>query len=405
MTDNPEDHLVRRGFGLKDQVKGERREAYHSPLVEKIRQAGNRWRIGGIELRLAKEFGFCYGVDKCIDFAYETRRRFPDRRIFLTTEIIHNPRVNQRLIEMGVIFLGGRYSGRHGIEDVTAQDIVFLPAFGYEVQLVERLRRIGCVVVDGTCGSVVHVWKRVERYAREGLTSVIHGKWRHEETIATVSHISATGGKYLVLFDEPETALVRDFIMTGRGAGALAEKFRRAISPDFDFARDLERIGVANQTTMLSSESLAIAGMLREALIARHGAEGIEQRFRMFETICTATQERQDAVQEMMADPPDLMLIVGGFNSSNTGHLCEIAAQHCPSFHIEEVDCLISPDRIRHKPAGGGQPVETGGWLPRRRPLTIGLTAGASTPNRVVGEVIERLSSWETREGAMRDER
>ncbi|MCE5231428.1 4-hydroxy-3-methylbut-2-enyl diphosphate reductase [bacterium] len=386
---------IRRGFGLKDQVRAERREAYYSPLIEKIRQAGNRWRIGGIELRLAREFGFCYGVDKAIDFAYETHRRFPDRRIFLTTEIIHNPRVNQRLIEMGVHFLGGQYAGRYGIEDVTAEDVVFLPAFGYEVQLLERLRGIGCITVDGTCGSVVHVWKRVERYAREGLTSIIHGKWRHEETVATASHVAAEGGKYLVIFDEPEATMVCDFIRTGEGSQLLAEKFRRAMSPDFDFSRDLERIGVANQTTMLSSESLAIAGMLRSALEARYGSEGIEDRFRMFETICTATQERQDAVQEMMADPPDLMLIVGGFNSSNTGHLCEIAAHHCPSYHIEEVDCLISPERIRHKPAGGGAAIETKGWLPARRPLSIGITAGASTPNRVVGEVIERLASWE----------
>ncbi len=392
---DPSDHMVRRGFGLKDQVKSERREAYHSPLIETIRQAGNRWTVGGIQFRLAREFGFCYGVDKAIDFVHETHRRFPDRRIFLTTEIIHNPRVNQRLIDMGVHFLGGQYAGRYGIEDLKADDVVFLPAFGYEVPLVQRLRRIGCIVVDGTCGSVVHVWKRVERYAREGLTAVIHGKWRHEETVATVSHIAAQGGKYLVLFDESEAALVCRFIRTGQGAGPLREKFRRAISPDFDFSHDLERIGVANQTTMLSSESLAIAGMLRAALEERWGASGIEGRFRMFETICTATQARQDAVQEMMADPPDLMLIVGGFNSSNTGHLCEIAAQHCPSYHIEEVDCLVSPARIRHKPAGGGAAIVTEGWLPARRPLTIGITAGASTPNRVVGEVIERLAGWE----------
>lgn len=395
---DPSDHIVRRGFGLKDQVKSERREAYHSPLIEKIRQAGNRWRVGGIEFRLAKEFGFCYGVDKAIDFAYETHRRFPDRRIFLTNEIIHNPRVNQRLIEMGIEFLGGQYGGRFTLDDVTERDVVFLPAFGYEVQLLDRLRKIGCIMVDGTCGSVVHVWKRVERYVHEGLTSVIHGKWRHEETVATASHVTAKHGKYLVLFDECEAAMACDFIRTGIGAEKLAEKFRRAMSPDFDFSHDLERIGVANQTTMLSSESLAIASMLRAALEARWGSTEIESRFRMFDTICTATQERQDAVQEMMADPPDLMLIVGGFNSSNTGHLCEIAAKHCPSYHIEEVDCLISPERIRHKPAGGGAAIESEGWLPARRPLTIGITAGASTPNRVVGEIIERLASWEKQE-------
>ncbi len=392
------DGIVRHGFGLKSEVQGELTAAYHSELVSRIREAGHRWQIGAIELRLAKEFGFCYGVDKAIDFAYETRRRFPDRRIFLTTEIIHNPRVNQRMLEMDIRFLAGRYADGASFDDLTADDIVLLPAFGFEVAQLERLRAIGCLLVDGTCGSVVHVWKRVERYAREGFTSLIHGKWRHEETIATVSHVTAQGGHYLVVFDREEAERVCEFIRSGRGAAGLAADFRPALSEGFDFERHLKRIGVANQTTMLSSESLEIARMIGAALQERWGADQLKERFRSFDTICNATQERQDAVIELMADPPDLMLIVGGFNSSNTTHLREIAERHCPTYHIEEVDGLISPTQIRHKPAAG-EPLLSEDWLPTRRPLVIGLSAGASTPNRVVGEVIERLEAFESRLG------
>ncbi len=393
----PADGIVRRGFGLKSEIKGDLEKAYHSQIVAQIRDAGGVWRVGELELRLAKEFGFCYGVDKAIDFAYEARARFPERRIFLTTEIIHNPRVNQRMLEMGIRFLGGRYADGASIDDVTPRDIVLLPAFGFEVKMLERLRSIGCLMVDGTCGSVVHVWKRVEKYAREGFTSVIHGKWQHEETIATASHVVAEGGHYLVVFDRQEAEQICEFIRRGEGGAALAKYFAQACSPGFDFERDLTRVGVANQTTMLSSESLEIGRMLRDALSDRYGEAEVANRFRSFDTICNATQERQDAVLAMMQNPPDVMIIVGGFNSSNTGHLCEIASQYCPSYHIEELDGLVSPDEIRHKPPHplDAEPVVARGWLPERRPLAIGLTAGASTPNRVIGEVIERLAEWE----------
>lgn len=197
------------------------------------------------------------------------------------------------------------------------------------------------------------------------------------------------------MFDKDETRAICDFIRTGAGAAELAAKFKKSASPEFDFARDLVRVGVANQTTMLSSESLEIGGMVKEAMIERYGAAEVENHFRSFDTICTATQERQDAVIEMMKTPPDLMLVVGGFNSSNTHHLAEISTRHCPTYHIDDATGLISAEVIHHKPIElGSEPVDARDWLPSRRPLSIGLTAGASTPNRVIGEVIEKLIAW-----------
>lgn len=396
VTSPSKDGIFRRGFGLKPEIQQDLASDYYSSLVEEIRAADNRLLADGLEIRLAKEFGFCYGVDKAVDFAYETRRKFPDRRIFLTAEIIHNPRVNRRLIEMGIEFLSGQYAGGARIEDIRPEDVVILPAFGIAIDQLEKLRSTGCILVDTTCGSVVHVWKRVEKYAKEGFTSLIHGKYRHEETIATASYAYSGGeGAYIVVLDKAEAALVCDYIRGGGAPGDLPSRFADRVSPGFDFARDLARVGVANQTTMLSSESMEIAAMVREAMIARHGADQIDEHFRSFDTICNATQERQDAVIEMIKTPPDLMIVIGGFNSSNTHHLCEITSPHCPTFHIEDADCMISASRIRHKPPeSGSEPLETENWYPARRPLSVGVTAGASTPNRVVGEVIERLLSW-----------
>ncbi len=398
----PRDGIYRRGFGLKSEIKDDLASDYHSEIVERIRAEGNRLRLGDLEIRLAKEFGFCYGVDKAVDFAYETRRRFPDRRIFLTAEIIHNPRVNRRLIEMGIQFLGGQYACGLTPGEIRPEDVVLLPAFGVAVQELEQFRKTGCVLVDTTCGSVVHVWKRVEKYAQEGFTSLIHGKYRHEETIATASYAWDEGkGAYLVVLDKGEAKEVCDFIRGTRKAEDLAARFAPAVSSGFDFTRDLLRVGVANQTTMLSSESLEIAGMVRDAMIARYGEAAIGEHFRSFDTICNATQERQDAVLEMMKEPPDMMIVIGGYNSSNTHHLCEIASQYCPTFHIDEAACLISPARIRHKPlALTSKPTEAADWLPSRRPLSIGLTAGASTPNKVIGEVVQRLAEWSDNAGS-----
>jgi 4-hydroxy-3-methylbut-2-enyl diphosphate reductase len=386
--------IFRKGLNLKAEVAGDLAAAYHSALVDEVRAAGYARTTGRITVHLAREFGFCYGVDRAIDYAYQTRRRFPDRRVFLTGEIIHNPHVNDRLRAQGVRFLSdpGEDAAALG-----ADDVVILPAFGVSVGDLARLERQGCTLVDTTCGSVLNVWKNVRRYAREGFTSIIHGKVQHEETRATASQASEVpGAHYLIVRDEAQTAMVCDFIRGASTPGALLAEFAGAVSPGFDPERDLAHVGCANQTTMLMSESLKIAEMLRRAMADRYGAEALADRFRAFDTICSATQERQDAVVALLDEQSiDLAIVAGGYNSSNTCNLARICAERVPTFHIAEPACLVSAAEIRHRPIGAPSTVDvenalTRNWLPSGT-VRVGLTAGASTPNSIVGEIIERL--------------
>lgn len=391
-TADPKTGIFRHGFGLKSDVQGDIAADYHCEIVERLKANDYQLDLGPLTVYLAREFGFCYGVDKAVDYAYQTRRMFPDRRIFLTAEIIHNPGVNKRLEDMGIVFLNGRHRGDHTYDDVRPDDVVILPAFGASVGEVEQLRATGCTLVDTTCGSVVHVWKRVEKYAREGFTAIIHGKYDHEETFATSSRVSQfPGGRYLVVRDKAEAQMVCDFITGKVAADEITGKFGHAASESFDPVRDLQRVGVANQTTMLSSESLEIAGMLRRAMEERYGAEAVEQHFRNFDTICSATQERQDAIHELAAKQLDLILVVGGFNSSNTSHLIEIASGYTRAYHIEDVSQIVSRDEITHKIWNSTQSETAHDWMPPL-PAKVGITAGASTPNRAIGQVVERLA-------------
>ena len=387
------DHQVfRKGFGLKEEVQQDLAQDYRSRIVEEVRGSGNALQVGPISFRLAKEFGFCYGVERAVDYAYETKKRFPDRRIFLTTELIHNPRVKNCLREMGIGFLNGTGFQDRKVEQLTPEDVVIIAAFGTRVEEMEMLKARGCVLVDATCGSVVLVWKRVEQYARDGFTAVVHGNYKHEETRATVSRATQfPGGRYLVVWDKAEAAKVCDYIRTGEDRETFAAQFSSKSSSGFDPDRDLKRVGVANQTTMLSSESLEIAEMLKTAMRDRYSAAELPGHFRTFDTICSATQDRQDAVMEMIKEPMNLMIVIGGFNSSNTSHLCEIASQHAPAYHIDEADCILSAREIRHKPVGSAVPVISRDWLPPG-PVTIGITAGASTPNRVIGDAMQRIA-------------
>ena len=381
----------RKGFGLKGEVSEELERAYHSDLVNRVVEGGHELVVGDLTVRLAKEFGNCYGVDRAVQYAYETRRRFPDRRVFLTGELIHNPHVNREMLSMGIGFLTGRYRAEVSYEDLTASDVVILPAFGAPTEIMRQLNEIGCVLVDTTCGSVLLVWKTVERFAREGFTAVIHGKYYHEETRATASRaLEQERGAYLIVRDLEETALVTDYIRRGGDEARLAERFSQATSPGFDFRRDLERVGVANQTTMLMRETEAVEEEFRCAMVERYGEAAIDDHFRALDTICSATQERQDAVLELLAEPPDLMLVLGGYNSSNTNNLARICEQVVPTYHIDDSSCVEGPDRIRHKPVSSDHEITTAGWLPEGQ-VVVGLTAGASTPNNEVGQTIERL--------------
>ena len=387
-----ESTYFRRGFGLKAEIEGRLTADYHSAVVERLRANQYELTAGPLTFRLAKEFGFCYGVERAVDYAYETRHKFPDRRLYLVGEIIHNPHVNQKLSDMGVRFLARSEDGQFDFSPILPEDVVILPAFGVTVGDFDRLRTLGCVLVDTTCGSVLNVWKRVESYARDGFTAIIHGKHYHEETKATASQVTRhQGGRYLVVFNHDEARAVCDFIEQGGDSGALAERFGRAVSPGFDFERDLVRVGIANQTTMLSGESLAIAEQVRQSVVRRYGAEAVDQHFRSFDTICSATQERQDAVVALLEEPLDVMVVVGGYNSSNTCHLAALVhSRGVPVFHIEDADA-VDPDAraVRHQPIDTKREEVTPGWLGDAR--IIGITAGASTPNNKIGETVARI--------------
>src|SRR5687767_3231477 len=309
----------RKGFGLKNEIAGRLTADYHSSIVEALKANDYRLDVGPLTFRLAREFGFCYGVDRAVEYAYETRTKFPERRLFLVGEIIHNPHVNQKLRDMGITLLAHRPDGEFDFSAVTPDDVVIMPAFGVTIKDFERLRAIGCVLVDTTCGSVLNVWKRVESYARDGFTALIHGKHYHEETRATASQVlKYPEGRYLVVRDMDEARIVCDFIEGKATRDTILARFAHAASAGFDPDMHLRRVGVANQTTMLARESLAIGEEVGDAIARARGAAARATDFRTFDTICSATQERQDAVRELLEEPIDAMVVIGGYNSSNT---------------------------------------------------------------------------------------
>jgi 4-hydroxy-3-methylbut-2-enyl diphosphate reductase len=393
----------RKGFGLRADVLDELAADYSGRLVDELKARDYRLAVGDVTIQLAKEFGFCYGVERAVEYAYQTRRKFPDRKIYLVGEIIHNPHVNNRLREMGIEILLPRADAHNAsaadgarshfdFSMITPEDVVILPAFGVTIHDFEALRYVGCILVDTTCGSVLNVWKRVENYAREGFTALIHGKHYHEETRATASQARKHSGHYLVVRDMDEARLVCDFIEGRADAEAVMRRLGRAASPGFEPQRDLQRIGVANQTTMLARESLAIGVAVGDAIGRARGPEARERDFRTFDTICSATQERQDAVTELLRQPLDVMVVIGGFNSSNTISLAALCAEQVPTFHIETPDD-IDPDSgtVHHRLTGvQHREADTAAWLPSG-PISVGITAGASTPNSKIGEAVMRI--------------
>jgi 4-hydroxy-3-methylbut-2-enyl diphosphate reductase len=384
--------IFRKGLDLKHAVAGMLADNYHSSIVEQIKAGDFTHHAGRLTVHLAREFGFCYGVDRAVNYAYQTRERFPDRHVFLTGEIIHNPHVNEKLRAMGIRFLTD--AGEHA-DALGASDVVILPAFGVTVAMLEQLDRRGCTLIDTTCGSVLNVWKNVRRYAEGGYTSIIHGKVWHEETQATASQAVQYGGTYLVVFDQPETERVCDYIRHGGNRDAFMTRFEKAASPGFDPDRDLQQIGLANQTTMLMTESLEIGEMIRAAMRERYDGANLAGHYQAFDTICSATQDRQDAVVALLRDKPvDLMIVIGGYNSSNTANLARICHASRPTFHIADPDCLVSAQEIRHRPVGSKAEVTATGWLPLEGPVSIGLTSGASTPDNLVGAAIAKLTEF-----------
>jgi len=364
---------------------------YRSDLVERIRRSGHELAVPGVlTVRLAKEFGFCYGVERAIDLAYAARKAFPDKRIFLLGEIIHNPEVNDQIRRMGIVTIASRPDDGQ-IAAITPEDIVIIPAFGTEVATRQQLEARGCTFVDTTCGDVMSVWKRVRQYSKESVTSIIHGKAWHEETLATSSQARANGsGHYLVVFSLSETDYVCQYILNGGDKAEFLAKFKGAYSEGFDPDLHLKALGVANQTTMLRGETEEVQRRLRATMERKYGTANLGHHFRFFDTICGATQDRQDALEKLLKTPPDLLLVIGGYNSSNTSHLAEMGEALLPTYFIKNGSKMVSTRLIQHWDQHRREEIETRDWLPEG-PLTVGVTAGASCPNNLIEEVIERL--------------
>lgn len=365
---------------------------YRSELVTRIRVNGGVLTAPGrLTVKLAKEFGFCYGVERAIDLAYAARRVFPPPRpIYLLGEIIHNPEVNDQIRNMGIVTISAK-PGPSEMNQLKADDVVIIPAFGTEVQTRKELEAKGCMLVDTTCGDVMSVWKRVRQYARESVTSIIHGKAKHEETKATTSQATTFGtGHYLVVYNLDETDYVCGYIVKGGDKAEFLEKFKGAYSPGFDPDLHLDAVGVANQTTMLRGETEEVQRRIRRAMETKFGPATLDTHFRFFDTICGATQDRQDALEKLLAAPLDLLVVVGGYNSSNTSHLAEMGEAKLPTYFIKNAAKMVSDRQIHHFNLVRQEEVQTNDWLPAGN-ITVGITAGASCPNNLIEDAIRRL--------------
>jgi len=363
---------------------------YRSLVVERLRANGGILTVGDTTVRLAKQFGFCYGVERAIDLAYAARKVFQGRRLFIFGEIIHNPLVNEQIAAMGIKNITGANKEAE-IEDLTEDDIVIIPAFGTDLKTLAFIHDRGCQIVDTTCGDVMSVWKRVRQNASEDVTSIIHGKAEHEETKATASRALGTGGgRYLVVLTLADTDYVCDYIRHGGNKQEFLDRFKDAHSPDFDPDQHLKAIGVANQTTMLRGETEEVQRRIRAAIVDRDGPGEGAKNFRFFDTICGATQERQDALGELLKEKMDLLLVVGGYNSSNTSHLAEMGEAQLPTYFVRGADKLESAARITHYNLHQKSEIVTENWLPGG-PIIVGITAGASCPNNLIEETILRV--------------
>ncbi len=394
----------RKGFGHEAAVSALLDSEYKSNLIQEIRDNGYTLVQGDVTIRLAEAFGFCWGVERAIALAYETRQQFPKERIWITNEIIHNPSVNKNLRDMSVEFIPVDDQGQKDFSIVEGSDVVILPAFGASVQEMQLLTEKGCTIMDTTCPWVSKVWNSVEKHKKSDYTSIIHGKYQHEETIAT----SSFAGIYLIVLNLEEAEYVCRYILEteeteeGRSQrkAEFLGKFKNAYSEGFDPETDLVRVGVANQTTMLKGETEHIGKLFERTMMRKYGVTTLNQHFMSFNTICDATQERQDAMFQLVDEPLDLMMVIGGYNSSNTTHLQEISIdKDIPSYHIDCADRIGPGNRVEHKPLN--QPLTlTENWLPNG-PIVVGITSGASTPDRVVSDVVKKIFALKSLAAAM----
>ena len=367
---------------------------YRSELVERVRAHGGVLEAESLTVKLAKEFGFCYGVERAIDLAYAAKKYFsevsPNTPIYLLGEIIHNPEVNDQIRNMGIQIISPKPTDEE-LSKLKSGDAVIIPAFGTEVGTRKKIEEKGCIPVDTTCGDVMSVWKRVRQYSKENVTSIIHGKAKHEETKATTSQARAYGsGHYLVVFTLAETDYVCNYILNGGNKIEFLEKFKGAYSAGFDPDVHLQAVGVANQTTMLRGETEEVQRRIKNAMIKKHGEAELDKHFRFFDTICGATQDRQDALQKLLREPMDLLIVIGGYNSSNTSHLAEMGEAKLPTYFIKNAAKMVSDKLIVHYDQHQHKEVETPDWLPSGK-VTVGVTAGASCPNNLIEDTIRRL--------------
>lgn len=446
------DQYFRFGRSQMDNAMQNLRTISGSELLTKIRTNGNQLTVGEVTFVLAESYGFCWGVERAVAMAHEARNFFPDKSIWVSNEIIHNPKVNQEMADMGMKFVDKGPNGEKDFSGIGEGDVVILPAFGASIDEMSFLKDRNVQIVDTTCPWVSKVWNSVEKSKGKGHTSIIHGKYDHEETVATKSFAT----KYLVLKNMSEAEYVADYVLGNGNRDEFMKKFSNAMSEEFDPDVDLEKVGVANQTTMLKGETELIGKLFERVMIKKFGPQNINDHFVSFNTICDATQERQDAMYNMFGsayEPPqsklyaelegeqvgvelrstkgqeklsskqmedeirggssestsgapkvDVCLVVGGFNSSNTTHLLEISEEEgVPGYHIDCADRIgiaygEATNKIQHKPLSTspmqammdeGLEVKEG-FLPDG-PVVIGITSGASTPDNVVGECLHRI--------------
>ena len=367
-------------------------ENYEASAISKLRETGGVWDFGDLAFHFPEHFGFCYGVDKAIDMVFETCERFSNERIFLTDQLIHNPYINGKLKEKGVYYLKRNAQNLLITDELLAGDVVVVSAFGTDFRDIQNLKQKGVTIVDLTCGAIINVWKRVEGYAKNGFITVMHGKRHHEETRATVSQAVKEGGAYIIIENVSEARELASVIRGQMREEEFIKKYPDACLENFSFNAATCKMGMANQTTMLKGESLDIQDILRKAFTDRFGEAAANTRFKSFDTICGATQDRQDALRSLLEKHMDFVLIVGGFNSSNTTHLAEIALGRAPFYHIESADDILSKDEIRGRNPETGKIEINKHWFSEET-KNIGITSGASTPDVTLLAIIQKIQS------------